>query len=281
MTLQEALRYGRSRLQAASPTPELDARLLLQHVLQVSHVYLIAHRDEPLTPAQAAAYEQLLARARQHEPVPYLTGTAPFYGHDFVVTPAVLIPRPETELLVARAVDWARGRPAPRVVDVGTGSGCIAISLALALPRAAVTAVDASAAALQVAAQNVARLAAGRVRLLQGDLLSPLPHAVDLIVANLPYVTDEEWTGLDDGVKLFEPAVALKGGQDGLDLIGQLLQQATAKLTPGGAIFLEIGWRQGQAARRLALTHFPSAEVRVFPDDAGHDRIVMVQNSFV
>lgn len=281
MTIQEALSHGRLQLRATSPTPALDARLLLQHVLQVSHPHLIAHGDQALSPAQATAYRQLLARARQSEPIPYLTGTAPFFGHDFLVTPAVLIPRPETEQLVERAIAWAQPRPAPHIVDVGTGSGCIAISLALALPRATVTAVDISAAALQIAARNLARLAPDRVQLLRGNLLSPIVHAADLITANLPYVTDEEWLNLDDGVKLFEPAVALKGGRDGLAVIEQLLHQATAKLNPGGAIFLEIGWQQGASARQLALAHFPSATVQVFPDYAGHDRLVIVQDKVV
>ncbi|MCA9959739.1 MAG: peptide chain release factor N(5)-glutamine methyltransferase [Anaerolineales bacterium] len=283
MTIQEALIYGRSQLQQTSPTPALDARLLLQHVLQVEHSFLVAHDDVSLTAVQTAQYHQLIARARQKEPIPYLIGIAPFYGCDFQVTPAVLIPRPETELLVEKALHWARQRQAantapPIVVDIGTGSGCIAITLARHLPQAQVIAVDISTAALTIAQTNAQRLAPGRVQFQHGSLLSPVTHAIDLILANLPYITDQEWTDLDDGVKLYEPAVALKGGRDGLDLIKNLLHQATAKLNPDGAILLEIGWRQGAATQELAQTCFPTARVQVLSDLAGHDRIVMISD---
>lgn len=285
MTIAEAFVYGRSQLQAMSPTPELDARLLLQHLLRVTHSYLVAHPETPLTADQTQQYRRLIARARQKEPIPYLIGAAPFYDCEFQVTPAVLIPRPETELLVERVIKWVRARwgeerplPMPILVDVGTGSGCIAITLARQLLQAEVIAIDIAAAALAVAQANAQRLVPGRIQFHQGHLLSPLTHAVDVIVANLPYVTDAEWTALDDGVKLYEPAVALKGGRDGLDLIEELLQQATAKLNPGGAIFLEIGWRQGLVVYEVAQTCFPTAHVQVSPDLAGHDRIVMISN---
>jgi len=276
MTIREALALGRKQLQGVSPTAVQDARLLLQFVLGVSPTFLVAHDDVGLTAVQQQHYTALLDRARQKEPIPYLVGTAPFFGMDFVVSPAVLIPRPETEQLVELAIAWAQPRGSVRVMDVGTGSGCIAISLAVHLPQAEMTAVDISPAALAIAQQNALRHAPGRIHFHQGPLLSPLSHAVDLITANLPYVTDGEWTDLDDGVKLYEPAVALKGGPDGLTIIQELLHEATTKLNPGSLILLEIGWQQGPAVQTLAQSVFPTARVQVLPDLAGHDRIVRI-----
>jgi release factor glutamine methyltransferase len=276
-TIRQAWREGRARLYD-SPTAAVDARLLLAHALGCDHAYLVAHDDEALSDAQAAAYDALLARAAAAEPIPYLIGHAPFCGLEFDVSPAVLIPRPETEQLVEAALAWGRGRGPLRIVDIGTGSGCIAVSLARGLPAAEVVAVDVSAAALAVACGNVARLAPGRVLLAQGDLLSAVAPGFDLIAANLPYVTHQEWTALPVGVKSYEPALALDGGTDGLDAIGALLPQAAERLRSGGLILLEIGWRQGEAAAALARAAFPAARVAVRPDFAGHDRLVMIQN---
>ncbi|HQF70027.1 MAG TPA: peptide chain release factor N(5)-glutamine methyltransferase [Promineifilum sp.] len=276
LTIRQARRDGRAQLYD-SPTPALDARLLLAHALGRDHAYLAAHDDEALTAAQAAAYAQLLARAAAGEPIPYLLGRAPFFGLDFAVSPAVLIPRPETEQLVEAAIAWGRGRGPLRAVDVGTGSGCIAVALARGLPAAAVAAVDTSAAALAVAAVNVARHAPGGVALIRGDLLAAVAPRLDLIAANLPYVARSEWTALPDGVKSYEPALALDGGIDGLDIIRGLLSQAATRLRPGGLLLLEIGWRQGPAAAALARAHFPTARIEVRPDFAGHDRFVAVQ----
>lgn len=275
MTIDEALDYGRTRL-ALSPTPDLDARLLLQHVLQRPHSYLVAHNNARLTAVQETDYLQLVERAHRHEPIPYLIGSTPFYDFELEVNPAVLIPRPETEQLVDTAVQWAKTHHATRLADIGTGSGAIAIALARQLPAAAIAAGDISADALAVARRNADRLAPGRIHFYQGDLLTPLPPGLDGIVANLPYVTTGEWTALADGVKWYEPALALKGGPDGLDLIQQLLAQAVNKLAPRGAIFLEIGWQQGTAVTQLAHTFFPEAQVTLQVDFAGHDRIVVV-----
>lgn len=274
MTIQEAWAYGTRRLAQASFMSDLDARLLLEFVLQREHSYLIAHGEERLTERQAEAYERLLARAERKEPIPYLLGEAPFYGLMLTVTPAVLIPRPETEQLIDHILAWAGEHDVRDVIDVGTGSGCIAIALAVNLPGAAVTATDKSAPALAVARDNAARLADGRIRFLQGHLLEPAEGRFDVIVANLPYIADSEWSLVDDGVKLYEPAIALEGGPEGLDLIRLLLQQAPASLRPGGAIFLEIGWQQGRAVEQLARKILPTADITVFHDYADHDRIV-------
>jgi release factor glutamine methyltransferase len=277
MTINEALVYGRHQLHQ-SDSPALDARLLLEHVLQTSHSYLVAHGDELLPADQERHYQRLLARAARREPVPYLTGSAPFYGREFMVNSAVLIPRPETELLVEAAAAWAGHRTALQVVDVGTGSGCIAVTLAQLLPQATIEATDISAEALEVARHNAEQHeVAGRIRFYQGHLLEPISEQPDLIVANLPYIADVEWTMVDDTVKWYEPAVALRGGPDGLEQIRALLAQATTRLAPAGAIFLEIGWQQGQAAQEIALAYFPSAQVQVKADYAGHDRLVVVE----
>lgn len=276
-TIREAWRLGRAALHH-SDSPALDARLLLEHVLGRNHAYLIAHDTEQLTAGAEAAYRRLLDRAAAHEPIPYLIGHAPFMGLEFVVSHDVLIPRPETEHLVETAVGWAKGKGSLRVVDVGTGSGCIAISLARLLPRAEIVAVDISTRALAIAAVNVARHAPGRVHVAQSHLLSALAPGFDLIAANLPYIAPEEWPSLPIGVKSYEPALALDGGVDGLDLIRALLPQAAERLRPAGLILLEIGRLQGEAAAAAARVAFPAATVAVLPDFAGHDRIVSVQN---
>jgi release factor glutamine methyltransferase len=277
MNIQSALLYGRSQLTPYSPTPQLDARLLLEHLLDVPHSYLVVHHNQPLTTDQEQQYKQLLERAQQQEPIPYITGNAPFFDFGLHVTPAVLIPRPETELLVETAVAYAQQHNSQTAVDVGTGSGCIAIALARFLPRVQVTAVDISPAALAIAQQNAQRLAPNRIQFQQSDLLQAVAGPVDLIVANLPYVTSGEWQSLADGVKLHEPALALDGGEDGLELIRRLLEQAITRLLPNGAIFLEIGWQQGQSAQVMAQQYFSQANIVVLPDYAGHDRIVKIE----
>lgn len=276
MNIQEAWAYGRSQLTQVSITPDLDARLLLEHVLQANHSFLIAHSDEILTDPQTKQYRQLIRRAKQKEPVPYLTGTAAFYGFDFQVSSAVLIPRPETEQLVELALSWAKLKERLQIVDVGTGSGCIAVSLSAHLSQALVSAVDVSAEALAVARKNAAHYVPDRVQFYEGSLLEPIRFRVDLIVANLPYIARHEWTLVDDGVKWYEPAVALAGGSDGLDLISEMLQQSTSRLRSGGAILMEVGWQQGQAVERLARLHYPYADVVLIADYAGHDRIVSI-----
>jgi release factor glutamine methyltransferase len=264
-------------------SPRLDAELLLAHVLEVNRAAILTRPDRRLTPKQLTRFRYLVDRRAAREPLAYIVGHREFYGLDFVVNPAGLIPRPETELLVEFALllgrRLAQEQPSPlRIADVGAGSGAIAVALAVHLPGATVYAVDESAAALAVTAENARRHhVAERVHLLQGDLLAPLPGAVHLLTANLPYVTSEEWERLPPEIHDHEPRAALDGGPDGLALIGQLLSVAGACLYPGGAILLEIGASQGAAATDLACRHFPRAEVRLHQDYAGLDRLIVVQ----
>ncbi len=286
LTIRAALAYGKGQLKV-SDSPALDARLLLQHVLQIDHAYLIAHDDALLEGEDEETFRRLVRRAALREPIPYLTGRAPFYGRQFMVTPAVLIPRPETELLVEEALRWlgawsGRGdsvRAArPRAVDIGTGSGCIAITLALETEALAIEAVDISRQALEIARRNAVSLGAiDRLVFRLGSLLRPIDGQPDLVLANLPYIADPEWTTLDDGIKWYEPEVALRGGPNGLEVIRLLLAQAADQLAPGGAILLEIGWQQGQAVRDLAARIFPQARIETLVDYGGRDRLVAIQ----
>lgn len=274
-TIKEWLAWGRAELVGI---PAGDTRLLLQHVLQVNHAYLVAHDQDALLIGQEQQFRSLVQRAKMGEPVPYIVGHAPFFGRDFVVSPAVLIPRPETEELVQHALHWLADRPDSRVVDVGTGSGCIAVTLACERPGLHVAAVDVSPDALAVAGRNARRLdVAGRVRFFHGHLLEPLPDAIDLIIANLPYVGAVEWPDLMESVRHYEPQTALLAGEDGLLLINQLMQQAQTRLRPRGAIMLEIGWQQGAAVVTLAQEQFPAGMVNLHQDLAGLDRFVTIQ----
>jgi len=258
---------------AASESPSLDAELLLSHVMSISRTALLTHPERVLTPAQESAYSELVAQRAAHYPLPYLTGHAEFYGLDFQVTPEVLIPRPETELLVDLTLER---RPAS-VFDVCTGSGCVAVALAVHLRHALIYAGDISPAALAIARLNAERHGvAGRVHLFVGDLLTPRPPLVDVILANPPYVAGDEWASLPISVRDYEPRLALDGGPDGLSVIQRLLSEAAAVLRPGGSLLIEIGARQGKAAAYLARTAFPEARVRIHPDLAGHDRVLEV-----
>jgi len=265
---------------AGCDSPRLDAELLLAHALGRERTWLLAHPQHRLTAAERERFAALLARRQAREPLAYILGRREFYGLDLVVDRRVLVPRPETELLVEQTLGWARSLPPAEplaLADVGTGSGCVAVALAVHLPQAFIYGLDASADALEVATANVARHAVeGRVRLLQGDLLQPLPEPVDVIVANLPYVPSDELAMLEPEVRDYEPRAALDGGPDGLGPMRRLLAQAPAYLRPGGALFLEIGAGQGAAASELARQHFPQANVDVLPDYAGRDRVLRV-----
>lgn len=280
-TVGEALALARSCYPTTHPhiTPAA-VHALLAHVTRRERAWLLAHPEAPLDAAQAETFAALLERLARGEPLAYLTGRREFCGLDFVVTPGVLVPRPETEDLVYRVIAWAGAHPRSpfRIVDVGTGAGVIAVTLAVKLPNSHVTAVDVSAAALKVARRNAQVHAVGeRVALLQTDLLSALRGRFDVIAANLAYISVAELPALD--VYRWEPGLALNGGRDGLDLIRRLLEQAPSRLALPGLLILEIGHDQGQAVTALCRRAFPSASVRVHADLAGLDRLVCVQTS--
>lgn len=278
-TIGEALTTARQRLTPISETAALDARLLLSFVLDQPTAWLYAHSDSPLASETAEKFAHLIDQRTTGMPIAYLTGARGFYHWDFVVTPDVLIPRPETEHLIEAAQAWLKNRQGKqlKIVDVGTGSGIIAVSLALLFPQASVTAIDVSPAALEIAQLNASRLGAENIDFRQGNLLSNLPSdfRVDLIAANLPYIDHDELLTLE--VAKWEPHLALDGGIGGLDLIRDLLYQSPIHLKPGGVILLEIGANQGEATRQLALEVFPKAAVTVLKDIAGLDRTVSIQ----
>jgi release factor glutamine methyltransferase len=278
MTVREALRKATetltlNRFEEAS----LEAEILLRYLLGFSRVELHLRLEDSFSAEQTQELDQLIQRRLSHEPIAYITGQKEFFGLDFYVSCDTLIPRPETELLVEKALELTGNRTLLAIADIGTGCGAIAIALAVHLPQTEVYAIDISAAALKVAALNCERLrVASRVHLLHGDLLQPLGK-VDLIVANLPYVSDREMGELSDDVRLFEPAIALSGGPDGLRQIRRLLAQAEDKLHPAGAVLLEISPGQGAAVVDLAGRHFPGSMVKVLPDLGGDDRVVVIE----
>lgn len=241
---------------AASGLPVLEARVLLGHALQVNRAWLIAHDTDPLTDEQVSAYQQLAERRRAGEPVAYLLGEKEFMGHTFKVTPSVLIPRADTEVLVETALADLEGKVRPAVLDMGTGSGAIAISLALARPDADVIATDVSADALAVAQNNAISLEA-RVRFGLGswfDALNSasLPPVYDVIVSNPPYISSGD-AHLDQGDLRFEPRQALTDFRDGLDALRILVAGARPYLNAGGSLWLEHGWDQAAAVRELLV----------------------------
>lgn len=249
----------------------LEIRVLLGHALGVNRAWLIAHEHDELPAALLEKYEALLARRLNGEPVAYILGEKEFFGRSFKVGPAVLVPRPETELLVELALEKLPADKAARVLDLGTGSGCIAITLALERPGCGVIAVDYSAAALAVAKQNAVHLGA-KLGFYQGNWYQALPQDIgrfDLIVSNPPYVAegDPHLTAL-----AHEPASALASGADGLDDIRVIMQGAAAWLKPGGWLMFEHGWDQGEACLRLLMqAGFCDVETRA--DLAGIGRV--------
>jgi release factor glutamine methyltransferase len=280
------LAVTRRLAESGSDTPQLDAMVLLGFVLGVNKAWLYAHPTRELTESEIVHYEDLVRRRMRHEPIAYLIGVKPFYGLDIAVDRNVLIPRPETELLVDRVLDYlgslAGADRRLSVADVGTGSGAIAVALAANVPELTVYAVDVSDSALTVAAQNVERHGlGGQVQLLSGQLLDPLSTQVDVIVANLPYIATADLDMLPPQVRDYEPVLALDGGADGLAVIADLLAtlalpQGRSKLRPGGRVYLEIGAGQGDAARTLVQDLLPDAEVAIAQDYAELDRLLIV-----
>ncbi len=282
LDVRQALHWAVTALvQADVESPRLDSEVLLGHVLRWTRSRLHAWPEQKLSNREWEEFVAAVNRRCQHEPVPYIIGHREFFGLDFVVDRRVLIPRPETELVVERVLEtvremgWTSG--ATSVADVGTGSGVIAVCVATRLPAARVYAIDSSPDALQVAATNVARLRVqNQIQLLCGNLLDPLPDRVQLLVANLPYVSTADLHAAARDVRDYEPVAALDGGRDGLDSIRKLLQEAPRCLAHHGVLLLEIGADQGPRVANLVQQAFPNARVEVMPDYAGFDRIVRV-----
>jgi release factor glutamine methyltransferase len=262
------------RLLAASGLPRTDARALLEAASGRSREWLAAHGDDPVAPDVRARFDALAARRRHGEPLAYLLGWREFRGRRFAVTPAVLVPRPETEELVDAALARLQDMASPRVLDLGTGSGAIAVSLALERPDADITATDASPDALAVATANAERLGAARVRWLQGDWWQALPAGVapfDLVVSNPPYIAEAD-PHLDDPALRCEPRQALASGADGLEAIRRIVAEAPRWLAPQGWLLLEHGHDQGPAVAGL-LREAGFTQVSTLADAAGLPRI--------
>ncbi len=252
--------------------PRLEVRMLLEHVLAKPRAWLLAHDTDPLAPEVAAAYEALAQCRLAGEPMAYLLGQREFMGHMFRVTPDVLIPRPDTEVLVETALECVAGQAAPAVLDLGTGSGAIAISIALARRDARVMASDVSAAALAVAAGNAWELTAS-VRFVEGSWYDAVPagEGFDLIVSNPPYVASDD-PHLGQGDVRFEPRGALTDGADGLEDLRRIVAGAHRHLKAGGALWMEHGWDQAEAVRGL-LAAAGFTDVHSRRDLAGIERI--------
>ncbi len=295
MNIRDALKRGCEILEGAgSESPRLDAQVLLLAVLREERTVLVSHPERELASQEEQLYNQYISERALGKPVSYITGVKEFMGLEFAVNEAVLIPRPETELLVEEAVKEleAISREAeavPRVLDLCTGSGAIAISIRHFLPQAEVTATDLSEEALQVARENAGRIlgeSEDSIRFLQGDLFeafsdfqSPGSGLFNLIVSNPPYIPAKVIDGLMPDVKDYEPRLALDGGADGLDIYRRLIPQAAAHLVPGGILLMEMGHDQGETVPDLCR-QAGLGNVTVLEDLAGLDRVVRAERIF-
>ena len=261
-------------------SPRLSAEMLLGHVLSLKRIELYTQFDRSVAEEDRDRLRELVRRAARHEPVAYLIGRTGFYSLEIDVTRDCMIPRPETELLVERAVEFLRARIGNQLVcDLCTGSGCVAVAVAKNFPDAKITATDISDAVLEVAARNVEKHALReRVTLLRGDLFDPLVPQLDrrkfdLIVCNPPYVSSAEFESLESNVKYYEPSLALVAGADGLDVYRRIVRRADDFLRDDGALMLEIGYAQGPAVRRMLEEAGTFAAVKIEKDHNNNDRI--------
>jgi release factor glutamine methyltransferase len=284
MDVREALAYGKQRLEGGdSDTPALDAEVLLRHVLGVERVTLLTHPERSLSAPEEQRFVALVERRARDEPIAYITGRREFMALEFAVDRRVLVPRPDTEVLVERALELLGSDGAgATLVDVGTGSGAIAVSAAALRPHARVFGIDVSAAALTVARVNAARLLRppAAVTFLQGSLLQPLLElkvSVTVICANLPYIPRPQMKLLPATVRDHEPEAALDGGPDGLDLYRELLPQAREALAPGGTLLMECDPGQAAALLGIGIEQLPGAQGSVIKDLAGLERVVEVR----
>jgi release factor glutamine methyltransferase len=288
--LKRALASAVERLEAADVgSPRMNAEVLLMFVLGVGRAYLYAHPEHELTAEEETRYGEILAQRAIGMPSQYITGHQEFWGLDLVVSPAVLIPRPETEHLVEAVVELARGVQHPRLVDVGTGSGCVALALACELKDAEIYGVDLSEDALEIARANAARLQLEKqVRFLRSDILTVMPgkgvdpsrrscpmlfHDFDFVVSNPPYVAFSEADKVQRSVFAFEPRLAVFAGENGLDVIRPLIEQGHQALKAGGSLVLEIGYSMQEVVVNL-LSPIMWDKTNVVPDLQGIPRVV-------
>ena len=271
-TLQDAARRLR---EAGVPNDLLDAQTLLCFTLGRDRTWLIINYREAMAESDSEVDTQLIARRATGEPLQYITGRQEFFGLDFAVSPAVLIPRPESELIVEEVVRL--GWPAPLIVDVGTGSGCLAVAIAREIPTARVIAIDIAAEALAVARQNaVSNGVAAQIEFVNGDLLGPLTTRASIIVSNPPYIAASEMDGLQREVRDWEPRGALTDEGDGLGFYRRLLRTAPAHLEPGGYLICEIGYQQAAAMRSLVESAIWDGP-RFLSDLQGYERTMVVR----
>ncbi len=279
-SIQEILVNATRALGATMPYRDarLQSELLLAHTLAISRAFVLARLNETIDAATAAAYAAIVARRARGEPLAYLTGRKEFYRLEFLVDRRVLIPRHETETLVALALDAALQihRAAPVIVDVGTGSGAIALTLAHYLANARVIATDISREALAVAQINAQRLNLEQVEFVCGDLLEPVTEPFDILVSNLPYIPSARFDELPREIREYEPRVALDGGPDGLSEMRRLLRQVESRAGKGAVAFLEISEEQGADALDLVQRELPRASAALHRDLEGLDRVIQL-----
>ena len=275
--LREAREHLHQKLvEQGYDNPSNTTLVLLSHILKQPKSYLLAHDEYELTHQESQSLQEITSQIKLETPLPYILGEWEFYRKKFLVSPDVLIPRPETELLVEKALDLAQNICHPRIVDVGTGSGAIILSLAAHLGSGTFIGTDVSRAALKIAQENAHILGLFHISFLQANLLTALSGPFDLICANLPYIPRQKLSELP--VAKSEPRLALDGGNDGLDFIHQLITQAPSRLAHNGAILLEIEASHGNKALHFAKKTFPHAKWCIDQDLAGHDRLIEIRS---
>ena len=267
MTVAQAIYQGSSAL--SGPTARLDAELLLRHVLEISRLELYRRLFDALPEADAASYFKLIGRLAAGEPLQYLTGHVEFYGLDFYVNSSVLIPRPETELLVEKTIEIGRNYANPIIADIGCGSGAVAVTLSRNLPNATIIALDISPAALVVARRNAERHGCNNIEFIESDLLEgAISRHLDIVCANLPYVPATEAER-----NRFEPQLALDGGIDGLDIIRRLVRQIAEGSDKPAWLLLEFGTGQAAAVKAIIEEYLPGSLTEIFRDLIPMERV--------
>ncbi len=281
LTLQQLCQQATEQLEAIDvDAPRLSAEVILAHALDITRTQLLTRLDRSPNPDQLALFQTNLERVLKDEPLAYVVGHREFYDLDLITDRRALIPRPETECLIEFALERLANHPAPRIADIGTGCGGIAVTLAKHLPRAHVIATDLSAEAVDLVRENAVRHGvADRIDFRVGSLLEPVTETLDLLAANLPYIDDKDWPYLQKTIRGHEPKMAFLGGPDGLDLMRAMLKDAPRVVKAGALILMEIGAYKRDDVTAIAQPHFPSAQITVRPDYAGLDRLVVIEVS--